>query len=144
MDSADFLIGDKVCILLGCDFPMILRPDPGARHLVVGNSFVSGLEDAKGLLGPLPEDVTCSIESQHSRWIPIFKNGKTDIETEDDPRLPAMDDWECLNPNMLDSNPYGVLQYKNKATREVVKGNPHLTPDALRARGVPIESIFLA
>jgi len=47
--------GDKICILLSCQVPLLLRPEGGPTdHIVVGNCYVSSIIDGAALLGPLP------------------------------------------------------------------------------------------
>ncbi|TGO20288.1 hypothetical protein BPAE_0314g00100 [Botrytis paeoniae] len=46
--------GDCVCVLLGTELPMILRPTPFVDFLVVGSYFIHGLVDGEALLGPIP------------------------------------------------------------------------------------------
>ncbi|KAI0552267.1 HET-domain-containing protein, partial [Xylaria curta] len=48
-------VGDKMCVLLGCDAPMLLRPLESGEFLVVGECFVEGLSMGEALLGPLPK-----------------------------------------------------------------------------------------
>ena len=48
-------LGDQVCVLLGCDLPMLLRPTSESEYQVVGSCYVDGLMFGEALLGPLPE-----------------------------------------------------------------------------------------
>lgn len=47
--------GDHVCVLLGCDVPMLLRPAPNLRYQVVGACFIHGLMQGEAFLGPFPD-----------------------------------------------------------------------------------------
>lgn len=47
-------VGDRVCVILGWDTPLILRPTTTGHWLVVGSCYCHGLMNAEGLLGPLP------------------------------------------------------------------------------------------
>lgn len=49
------LVGDAVCIFLGCDAPIIIRQNGDGTYQVIGEAFVYALRDANALLGPLPE-----------------------------------------------------------------------------------------
>jgi hypothetical protein len=40
--------GDLICVLLGCDLPLILRKTEG-HYLVIGECFVLGLMDGDAL-----------------------------------------------------------------------------------------------
>ncbi|XMA07805.1 hypothetical protein WAI453_000596 [Rhynchosporium graminicola] len=46
--------GDEVCVLLGCDSTILLRPINDYLHQVVGQSYMSGINTGEALLGPLP------------------------------------------------------------------------------------------
>lgn len=48
--------GDLICVLLGCQTPMLLRPTSDSRYQVLGSCYVHGLMDREAFLGPLPED----------------------------------------------------------------------------------------
>lgn len=47
--------GDQVCVLLGCEKPMVLRPTPSSQHHVIEESYVHGLMYGEAFLGPLPD-----------------------------------------------------------------------------------------
>jgi hypothetical protein len=48
--------GDHICVILGCDAPLVLRqvPDSDGRYHVVGECYVHGLMFGEALLGPPP------------------------------------------------------------------------------------------
>jgi hypothetical protein len=89
---------------------MILRPDGQGNHRVVGSSFVAGLEDAKFLLGPLPEGIAAFSTMTGGRFTLHFRNKETGTVTTDDPRLPALNEWEPIDREPTNS-PYAVLHY---------------------------------
>lgn len=43
---------DKICVLLGCHAPVILRPQPNKRYLLVGDAYIHGLMDGEALSEP--------------------------------------------------------------------------------------------
>ena len=49
--------GDEVCVLLGCDSTMVLRPIGNNQFQVIGQSYMSGINTGEALLGPLPENL---------------------------------------------------------------------------------------
>lgn len=144
-----FFAGDVVCVILGCNACMLLRPlHEGQSFAVVGASYVQGLEDASGLLGPLPPDWSVQIHPRDASAMQqqMYANAKTGEQTSQDPRLGAMPpawrpldatDREALNLD-ADGN-----AYRNEATGEVLEDDPRLLPDALRARGVALETFVL-
>jgi hypothetical protein len=44
----DAEIGDQVCVLLGCKFPVVLRP-VGGHYILVGESYVNGFMDGEAV-----------------------------------------------------------------------------------------------
>lgn len=46
--------GDVVCVLLGCETPLVSRPIESGQYKVVGGCYICGLMDGERLLGPLP------------------------------------------------------------------------------------------
>ncbi|KAI1413745.1 HET-domain-containing protein [Hypoxylon sp. FL1857] len=49
--------GDMVCVILGCDLPLLLRPLGNDKFKLVGPCFVPSLNHGEALLGPLPENI---------------------------------------------------------------------------------------
>ncbi|KAJ8129753.1 hypothetical protein O1611_g3878 [Lasiodiplodia mahajangana] len=51
--------GDRVCNILGCSVPIVLRPRPESddRYSVVGECYIHGLMHNEGLLGDLPKHI---------------------------------------------------------------------------------------
>jgi hypothetical protein len=50
MAPAEAEIGDKICILLGCSFPVILRPaDDGKSYTLIGEAYVHEYMDGKAM-----------------------------------------------------------------------------------------------
>ena len=42
--------GDKICILLGCNFPLVLRPFEGTEHWeLIGSCYVHGIMDGEAM-----------------------------------------------------------------------------------------------
>jgi hypothetical protein len=46
--------GDIVAIILGCQFPLVLRPSSGGRYGIIGEAYCDGFMDGEALLGPIP------------------------------------------------------------------------------------------
>ena len=80
--------GDQVCVLLGCNTTMLLRP-AGNRWQVVGECYVPGLESGETLAGPLPKGYRTKMvfnESQ-GRWYHKFQNISNKEIISEDPRF---------------------------------------------------------
>ncbi|KAI1738100.1 HET-domain-containing protein [Xylaria scruposa] len=82
-------VGDKICVLLGCDAPMLLRPLESGEFLVVGECFVEGLSMGEALLGPLPKHTRVAYVSEETseRLHPYYLDYKTGESSLQDPRL---------------------------------------------------------
>lgn len=173
-----YKIGDIVCVLLGCDTPVILRPQPrlqpqpspqseisgfeertsqlprpsppgeDTEFLFVGPCFVYGLDDANGLLGPLPKPWRVQVFTDESGLRSIYKflNPDTGVLSEEDPRLPPLDGdkWErAPRGRRTGDDPITFQRFRNKLTGEVVNYDPRMDRDALEARGVRIREFNL-
>jgi hypothetical protein len=51
-------VGDKACHILGSWWPVILRPSEGQSYIVIGYTYVNGMNNREAFLGPLPEKYT--------------------------------------------------------------------------------------
>lgn len=80
---------DQICVVLGCDAPMILRATQNGKLLVVGSCFMQKVNDGESLLGPLP-DHTKLRESQEV-FMPVWKDSRTGLLSYVDPRLKSFD-----------------------------------------------------
>ena len=135
--------GDQAYMVLGCDNLLLLRPNDAQTYKVVGECYVDGFMESEVLLGALPSNW-----QRVERRLPdldgafdAFMNVQTgDIQVED-PRLGALpagwriaDHSEKHAYNLFSNEELGVT-----ATRS----DPRLSPEALRAKGVPLQEIRL-
>ncbi|KAI3316664.1 HET-domain-containing protein [Xylariaceae sp. AK1471] len=81
--------GDEVCVLLGCDAPMLLRSLATGGYLVVGECFVEGLSMGEALLGPLPKNTRVAniLDEASEQWFTHYLNHQTGETFVEDPRL---------------------------------------------------------
>lgn len=134
--------GDKVCVLLGCEVSLLLRPDGNANYLVVGECYVDGITNGEPLLGELPKDweLVWKFSSQYYGHQRVYFDSNTSETHLQDPRLgliPA--GWRLQRHKEMDV----YNQYKNERTGEVTVWDPRLGPDALRERGVQLQEFQL-
>ncbi|KAI0551240.1 heterokaryon incompatibility protein-domain-containing protein [Xylaria curta] len=137
--------GDVICVFFGCDSPIVLRPEPGGGHSVVGECYVCGLEDGTALLGPLENHwrVQVFTESRDHRRNYRFLNKNTGVLSDEDPRLPPLPtDWEKIDTETI-SGPTTFQLYKNTKTGQIINYDPRLTPNTFASRGVTIERFIL-
>jgi hypothetical protein len=80
--------GDQVCVLLGCNSSMLLRP-AGNRRKVVGECYVPGLTSGEALAGPLPKGYRKEMVFDESRraWSLKFRNISNNETISEDPRF---------------------------------------------------------
>jgi len=143
-------IDDEITVLLGCDFPVILRlvANPsgrdGAHHQVIGPCYVHHLGDAVPLLGPLPALWIVQRvfnRMRHSTY--RFLNPGTGEVSEEDPRLEPLEDWERIEVERTRDHPPICQFYRNARTGVVLNSDPRMEADALRARGCELLDFVL-
>ena len=124
--------GDQICILLGCDLPMLLRPTSESQYQVVGPCYVHGLMNGEAFLGPIPE---------HFQWIDVFeepkrqffrglldrRTGKTQYN---DPRIESLPEDDSDEAVPMIRSPDGSQQR-------------YLTPEMIERRGVKLQTFDL-
>ncbi|KAI0140441.1 heterokaryon incompatibility protein-domain-containing protein [Xylariaceae sp. FL1272] len=143
--SCDLQPGDRIYVALGCYHPLLLRPAADSTFRVLGECLVAGFMDDEAVLGPLPRPwrlVVLSHSDGHRRH--YYLNEETGIEAEEDPRMTELpSDWEYLNRSRTPNDPVFFAWYRNKVTGEEINSDPRLLPDALRKRGVDVQTITL-
>lgn len=126
--------GDIICVFLGFDTPVVLRPLPRSpsrpplqplsgpstsplavastsdKYLFVGPVVIYGLHDSLSLLGPLP-----------TPWRVIRKDG-----------ICAGHDDSAV-----------FQRFRNQVTGDIITHDPRMSPEVLRARDVPIREFVL-
>ncbi|KAL9072263.1 MAG: hypothetical protein Q9157_005173 [Trypethelium eluteriae] len=144
--------GDVIVVLLGCDSPVLLRKQPGQRYKVIGECFVHGLNDASALLGPLPKPwnvtINCGFGGHLLQWAGgrktlRFFNSKTGAYTYEEPRLPPLGVWDRIDHTPGPNVPEIYEYFRHKKTGEVMDSDPRLLPEALKSRGVQLETFSL-
>lgn len=89
-------VGDKVCHILGSRWPVILRPSEDQSYIVIGCTYIDGMNDREAFLGPLPEEhrVVATYDVRTVKWWPAYLNEKTKELQIEDPRLdPLPNSW---------------------------------------------------
>ena len=86
--------GDRVCVLLGCANPLVIRPVGAcsAQFQVVGAAYIDSMMSGEALLGPLPNHYRhiLKYDRELRYYRHAFLNSQT-LETQwEDPR------WKCL------------------------------------------------
>ncbi|PVH80079.1 hypothetical protein DL98DRAFT_572177 [Cadophora sp. DSE1049] len=149
-DSAQ--CGDVVVVMLGCEVPLVLRPQPDCvdNFQVVGECYVPGIMTAEALLGQLPPGWTKRKFLWNGNFVILYEQGN--IKTQKDPRIPALPSgWRIMfgtyeNPLEVepeDEKEWDWRWFENLETGERTRFNPAMTPELLRERGVDIREFKL-
>ncbi|KAI1122206.1 heterokaryon incompatibility protein-domain-containing protein [Nemania abortiva] len=121
--------GDQICVILGCNVPMLLRHVSEDKYRLVGACYTSGIGRGEALLGPLPERIRFepAWDGASGRYKHTFINNETRTRSLADPRIK---DWP------IDHERYA---------KRLEQGYSGLTvnPEVFRARGVDIRSFTL-
>ncbi|KAF2840182.1 hypothetical protein M501DRAFT_1023505 [Patellaria atrata CBS 101060] len=140
----DTQVGDFLCVLLGCDVPVVLREKEPETFIVIGECYVDGLKDAFSILGPLPQPWEVQMFRDYgNRYKYRFHNKETHKVTDDDPRLGIIKDWERFDHKPDADDPQVYDYFRHKETGETMNSDPRMLPDALKARNVKLESFTL-
>ena len=134
--------GDQVCVLLGCQSPLVLRPCGHGIHKVVGECYIDGFMDGAACLGPLPSNwqLVQRYFETHLRHAWAFLDQQTGKFQIEDPRLgPLPAGWRISKHEMQDA----YNRYENIETGQRTKFDPRMTPKALMARGVDLREFQL-
>jgi len=131
--------GDTVAVLLGGAAAFILRPVDGGHHQLEGEAYYHGFMDAEALLGPLPGNFQLLRkfeEKSRIQWM-----GHMDRETEEfyyeDPRLGDIPPgWKKKDHP---SDQFWSWFVNEETGEEMKDGDPRLTPEALKQKGVDLK-----
>ncbi|SPO00271.1 related to heterokaryon incompatibility protein [Cephalotrichum gorgonifer] len=139
------MAGDVACSILGSNSLIVLREAPDGRHRVVGECYIQGMDDATGILGPLPDCWAVEVDKDSSGFgLHQFRNHHTDILTSEDPRLPPLSPpWQALETEREPGGPAIWACYQNELNGEVIHSDPRLLPESLEERGIELESFKL-
>lgn len=143
--NSKMVLGDIICVILGCAAMIILRPTSSDRYQVVGSCHLHGFSDGSALLGPLlsPWKVHLRADSTGASK-PCFHNPLTGENSNQDPRLGILSkDWEELEAVRNVDDPVAFARFNNKITGEVLNSDPRLLPEALRSRGINVQNFQL-
>lgn len=148
--------GDKLSILLGYSHPVLLRPAIGSKtsgtYVVIGPTYVHGLMDGEGILGPLPTPWKLVVRNpgqlQTSYSVvavnPSFYNAETAEYQSQDPRLVQRDkQWELVEKNDEARLGTCVQHYRHIKSGEIINSDPNLALEMLKAQNVPFNTIVL-
>ena len=130
--------------MLGYDAPVVLRPQPGNSNsfVLVGDAFIYGLHDAIALLGPLPSPWRVQVVEDNAGYLTTYKffNPESGVLSDEDPRLDPLEKWTRMTkPQRTVDDPIIFQCFQHKETGEIIKHDPRLNPDALRAREINVD-----
>ena len=138
-------LGDQAVVLLGCDYPLLLRADRGS-HLVVGQCYVQGLMCAEALLGPMSEgwENVIRLSQVSGGYYPAFVHRPSGRIQCEDPRLGELPEgWRVESHELEDYQPIYVNNRTGKTCGKAFTGDPQMTSEELRLRGVDMRTFRL-
>ncbi|KAF2790277.1 HET-domain-containing protein [Melanomma pulvis-pyrius CBS 109.77] len=146
LGSPSVATGDIVAIILGCYFPVLLRPssDRGitCTYRVVGTAYIGILMNTEALLGPIPLGYQVFSQRSDGHWIQAFRHSDSERVVYDDPRLgPLPEGWGFYRG--YEGKERARRLFRNKAAGKVTWHDPRLTVGELKKRGAPVQEISL-
>ncbi|KAF5543892.1 heterokaryon incompatibility protein [Fusarium mexicanum] len=144
--------GDVICVVLGCDFPVLLRPCDNNNWKFLSDCYVWDLEATQGLLGPLPSPWQAQLfydpVAEHRSYT-RYHNPEPGELTAEDPRLKPLVGWqrvslEELGRDLTGDDPEVYDFFRNIEDGRIVDSDPRLEPEALKSRGVNLETFILS
>ncbi|KAL8805983.1 MAG: hypothetical protein Q9182_001640 [Xanthomendoza sp. 2 TL-2023] len=135
--------GDKICVILGCPSPLVLRSeDGGITYIVIGVCYLDGIMSGEALLGELPKSWTFVLKyfpMYRAGYFSYLDNDTGETHVEDPRRGPLPAHWRIGSHERDDA----FSLYVNDETGEETDLDPRLKPDALKARGVELQEFVL-
>ncbi|KAH8592667.1 heterokaryon incompatibility protein-domain-containing protein [Bisporella sp. PMI_857] len=133
-------VGDIMTVMLGFDPAMVLRPVQNGTYKVVGEGYCQGVMSGEALLGPLPGNFRIMRNYHKSgglKW--AYHDSDAGLLHVEDPRLgPLPAAWTRRGHKATSKWTW----YVNDETGEEFKhqrGDPRLTPTALKEMGVDLK-----
>ncbi|KAK2676518.1 Heterokaryon incompatibility [Fusarium oxysporum f. sp. vasinfectum] len=124
--------GDVICVVLGCDFPVLLRPSEDNTWKFLSDCYVWDLEATQGLLGPLPSLWQAQLfydpVTEHRSYT-RYHNPETGELTAEDPRLEPLVGWqrvsvEELGRDLTGDDPEVYDFFRNMEDGRIVNSDP--------------------
>jgi hypothetical protein len=145
-------LGDVICVVIGCDFPVLLRPCGDNTWKFLSDCYVWDIEATQGLLGPLPPQWQAQLfydPVAEQRSYARYRNLETGELTAEDPRLEPLAGWqrvsvEELGLDLTGDDPEVYDFFRNTDDGRIVDFDPRLEPEALKSRGVNLETFVLS
>ncbi|KAL8904162.1 MAG: hypothetical protein Q9207_003454 [Kuettlingeria erythrocarpa] len=141
VSAQGLLEDDEVSIILGCDFPMVLRPRGSNRYEVVGPCFVHGLMLGEALKPPLQPPWKDVLPVARGWALSYFINAETGELLKTDPRLGALPTgWEevtTLDPFLP------PFVFKNQEKGHISMNDPRMSAEAIEQRGIVLDTLEL-
>lgn len=120
--------GDIVVVLIGCDYPMILRPTKEGNYKFVGQAYYDGFMNGEALLGPVPDSFSTVLRYSppHGGYQSAYIDQKTGSIQVEDPRLgPLPHGWKVKSH----SDEEFLQLFVNDDTGLVAVDDPRITSE---------------
>ncbi|KAL8672570.1 MAG: hypothetical protein Q9168_002975 [Polycauliona sp. 1 TL-2023] len=138
--------GDQVCVILGCQSPLVLRQHEDGYFTIIGDCYIDGLMTAEAVLGPLPygwEGVAILPEGSGLGYMHGFVNRHGGVQSFEDPRLGQLPDGWRLETAGQPANWHNWFINITTGEELVWPRDPRMSKEALATRGVHLEEVIL-
>jgi len=139
-------VNDRICIILGCPVPLVLRPYMNGQYRIVGSSYVHGFMNGEALLGPLPAHYqqVFQIEPITGKVYTAYVNHQTsEVQVQDPRHGPLPEYWWSRSHAEEDFWPWFVNNKTGEGRENPPLLDPRKTHQALKERGVNLTDIEL-
>jgi hypothetical protein len=100
---------------------------------------------AECFLGPLPKPWLFRSSYDSAGYCLFnYSNPETGVVTKSDPRMDSLPGaWEQVDSQRIPGDPPIFQRFRSKVTGEVMDSDPQMLPEALKVRGVQLETVEL-
>ena len=136
--------GDIVCVILGCDSPLLLRPLPNGNYTVAGECYIHGFMNGEALVGPLLKGwEPVEILDEGLGYMGGFRNADTGELSFIDPRLGSLPPGWTLQDSRRRADWSNWFVNNHTGDRMRWPQDPRMTAEALEAQGLRLDDFIL-
>ena len=137
-------LGDRVVVLLGCDYPLLIRAAQDS-HQVVGACYVQGLICAEALLGPMSEgwEYVMRLNRVSGGYDDAYLHKSSGRVQCEDPRLGQLPEGWRVHHELEGGVPVYVNDRTGEFCGKAFATDPRMTSKELKLRGVDMRTFRL-
>ncbi|KAF4834474.1 hypothetical protein CGCTS75_v003463 [Colletotrichum tropicale] len=127
-------VGDEIFVVLGCNFPLVMRHVEDSKYSIVGPCYVPNLSHGEAFLGPLPNGWKMLFDGQ-GRQSFTAPDGSHTLED------PCLEEELPVGWEQRENSDRSRLLWKRTEDKKWQTFDPRQTPEKLEARGINLEMI---